>query len=216
MMRRQQSGPILRPSAAPPGRGRAAGFPVWKTVTLGTHESVGGLREALNTAGFGIGDLAREALNRLALTARPRTPLDLAVVSGSKLGLTAQDTSLAEICSRAAAHGLMLCPAEVAPQLRLQYSDQPPGEFSSHRHGAYRDKPWRRGIRRWQWRPRAPADRCGWTASPRGFTNGPVRVRALRTGGRFSELTLRRPDDRDCKGGPDDRSQIAAPTYDTP
>lgn len=129
MVRRQHSDPILRPGAATLRRKRAGGFPLWKTIMLGTHDSAGGLREALNTAGFGVGDLAREALNRLVLTARPSTRLDLVVVSGFEIGLTAANASLAEICSRAAALGLMLCPAEVAPQLRLQYPDQPAGEF---------------------------------------------------------------------------------------
>ncbi|MGB8827475.1 MAG: hypothetical protein WCD25_29505, partial [Pseudolabrys sp.] len=54
--------------------------------------------------------------------------VDLVVVSGADLG-TQTEPSLADVYARAQAHGLALAPAEVGPQLRLQYLDQPIGEF---------------------------------------------------------------------------------------
>jgi hypothetical protein len=56
-----------------------------------------------------------------------RTDVDL-VVSVSELGFD-DSTSIADIYRRAGELGLELCPAEVAPLLRLQYVNQPIGEF---------------------------------------------------------------------------------------
>jgi hypothetical protein len=50
-------------------------------------------------------------------------------LSVAELGLAGKNASLAEIYARALKLGFELCPAEVAPQLRLQYMNQPLGEF---------------------------------------------------------------------------------------
>ncbi len=102
--------------------------PPWKTVVIGNRRSIAALRAALNAAGMAIGDLAEEALDRLTLAGEP-VEVDLVVRSAVELGITAEDTNLAEVAERAKAFGLALCPAEVGPQLRLQYPDQPLGEF---------------------------------------------------------------------------------------
>jgi hypothetical protein len=49
-------------------------------------------------------------------------------VRGADLGFEGH-TSLADIYRRAVHLGLELCPPEAGPQLRLQYRDQPVGEF---------------------------------------------------------------------------------------
>ena len=54
--------------------------------------------------------------------------MDLVVVSGAELG-TPTEPTLADVYARAQAHGLALAPAEIGPQLRLQYLDQPVSEF---------------------------------------------------------------------------------------
>ena len=102
--------------------------PTWKTVVLGNRRSIAALREALEAAGMAIGDLAGLALDRLTVAAEP-VQVDLVVRSAVELGITSEDTNLAEVAERARAFGLALCPAEVGPQLRLQYPDQPLGEF---------------------------------------------------------------------------------------
>jgi hypothetical protein len=104
--------------------------PRWRSIVLGTYASCDALRAALHAAGMEVGDLAEAALDQLDLP-RPggATEVDLAVRTGRELGVTAENTTLGEIAEHAGRVGLALCPAEVGPQLRLQYHKQPPGEF---------------------------------------------------------------------------------------
>jgi hypothetical protein len=100
--------------------------PVWKTITLGTHGSAKSLREAVRCH---TGKLAGAALAGPAFIVSPsKREVDLSVLSVAELGFE-EGASFAEIHARAARLGLELCPVEVAPQLRLQYLDQPIGEF---------------------------------------------------------------------------------------
>jgi hypothetical protein len=116
----------LRLQAAPAA---APAFPVWKRVTLGTYKGVNALRAALDAARVRVGDSADEILGRPGFAfSQTRTDVDLVVVSLAELGFN-DSTSLADIYRRAGELGLELCPAEVAPLLRLQYADQPIGEF---------------------------------------------------------------------------------------
>ena len=133
--------------------------PVWKTISLGTHTSVNVLRDALDSDDCGIGDrrvAERPGLIRATAVATPRAAphchlgdsaseiigrpafhlsrtrqqLDLVVVSLVELGFPAdENVALEDIYDRAYLLGFALCPAEVGPQLRLQYLDQPAGEF---------------------------------------------------------------------------------------
>ena len=102
----------------------------WKTIKLGEYPNSFALRNALDAAACGIGDLADEILARPAFTlAATKTEVDLVVVSAVELGLTTDSASLRDIYSRAEKLGLSPAPAEVGPELRLQYFDQPIGEF---------------------------------------------------------------------------------------
>jgi hypothetical protein len=104
--------------------------PTWKTITLGTHDSAKALVEALRAAGCRVGDLASEVVERPEFSVRKsRTEVDLVVVSVADLGFGEAGAPRAEIYKRAERLGLVLSPAEIAPQLRLQYADQPLGEF---------------------------------------------------------------------------------------
>lgn len=102
---------------------------VWRTITLGQYANTFALRSALDAAGCGIGDLAEQILARpsFALSAA-KVDVDLVVVSGADFG-TETEPSLADIYAHAQARGLALVPAEVGPLLRLEYLDQPMGEF---------------------------------------------------------------------------------------
>src|SRR5215831_698197 len=122
--------PKPSPAISPPTVVRAgAVHKVWKAIGLGDFANSFALRNALDAADCGVGDLAEEALARPAFTlASTKTDVDLVIVSAAELGL-AEPASLRDIYSRAEMLGLSLAPAEVGPALRLQYFDQPIGEF---------------------------------------------------------------------------------------
>jgi hypothetical protein len=104
--------------------------PVWRTITVGTFANSFALLNALDAAGCGIGDSAGEILARPAFTVgTSKTTVELFAVSAAELGFQTETAPLADIYARAQQLGFGLAAAEVAPQLRLQYFDQPMGEF---------------------------------------------------------------------------------------
>jgi hypothetical protein len=120
------------PSAdMPPIPVRSAGaVPAWKTIVVGTFANSFALRNALDAASCGIGDSAAEILARPTFTLyNTKTDVELIAVSAAELGFQTDTASLASIYARAQQLGFGLAAAEVAPQLRLQYFDQPIGEF---------------------------------------------------------------------------------------
>jgi len=120
----------LRAIVAPIPVRSAVAVPVWKTITMGTFSNSFALRNALDAAGCGIGDLAEEILARPAFTvSATKTEVELVAVSAAELGFQADTASLADIYARAQQLGFGLAAAEVAPQLRLQYFDQPIGQL---------------------------------------------------------------------------------------
>ncbi|WP_213289084.1 hypothetical protein [Bradyrhizobium sp. sGM-13] len=121
----------LKAAKTPPVLVRSAfAAPVWKTITIGTFANSFALLNALDAAGCGIGGLAGEILARPAFTvSTTRTNVELFAVSAAELGFQTDTAPLADIYARAQQLGFGLAAAEVAPQLRLQYFDQPMGEF---------------------------------------------------------------------------------------
>jgi hypothetical protein len=105
-------------------------FTVWKTIKIGTGIPNGkGFCSELEQRDFRIGDWTRDMLNQKAFTVAPEeAEVDLVVMSVADLGFK-DSTRYDQICARAIERGLELCPAEVGPQLRLQYLDQPRGEW---------------------------------------------------------------------------------------
>ena len=108
----------------------AVAVPLWKTIRVGTFANSFALRNALDAAGCGIGDSAEKILARPAFTlSATKTDVQLIAVSAAELGFQTDTAALADIYARAQQLGFELAAAEVAPQLRLQYFDQPIGEF---------------------------------------------------------------------------------------
>ena len=105
-------------------------FPVWKTVKLGIGlTTADDFRTAIKQAGFRIGDWANDILGKPAFTvSEVEMELDLVNISVAELGFE-NGATRKEVYDRAIELGLALCPNEVGPQLRLQYKDQPRGEW---------------------------------------------------------------------------------------
>ena len=104
-------------------------FPVWKTIKLGTGlKTSSDFYSSLEQSKMLVGDLANDILGKPTFTvSERRTYVDLVSVSVADLGFK-DEAYRRDIHARALSLGLELCPAEVGPQLRLQYVDQPSGE----------------------------------------------------------------------------------------
>jgi len=105
-------------------------FPIWKTIKLGTGLKVAeDFRHALSDGGFRLSDWANGILGKPAFTAAAEeTEVDLIKVTVAELGFK-KGARRDQIYERAKELGLELCSPEVGPQLRLQYHDQPNGEW---------------------------------------------------------------------------------------
>lgn len=110
--------------------GAVSCFPIWKTITLGTgFKTADDFRRALKVGGYRINDWANDILDGPAFkAANQETEVNLVRVSVAELGFP-NGATRQEIYNRAQKFGLDLCPPEVGPQLRLQYKDQPMGEW---------------------------------------------------------------------------------------
>jgi hypothetical protein len=104
---------------------KPAHFQIWRKITLGTYKGVDAYRRALDSAGIKIGDAADGILGRPAFPyGTMKTDVELVLVSAADLGVETE-SSLADVYKRAREVGLGLCTAEVGPQLRLDYRNQP-------------------------------------------------------------------------------------------
>jgi len=99
----------------------------FKIIEIGTYKDVKSLRKALEESGVQIGNWASDILNKTKLS-KSKQSLDLVVRSVKELGFP-NGAKLEDIYKAAKNQGLDLCPDEVGPQLRLQYSNQPNGEW---------------------------------------------------------------------------------------
>jgi hypothetical protein len=116
--------------SGPHGTDNAADPPSWKTVSLGTFATADGLLATLEIAHITVGDLANEALHRPSFAmARSKFDLEVVILSAAQLGVGEKGGLRSDILARSQRLGLDLCPPEAAVQLRLQYLDQPLGEF---------------------------------------------------------------------------------------
>ena len=105
-------------------------FSIWKTINLGTGlKTADDFRNALKKSKNRIGDWGNDILGKPAFTAS-ETEMDVDLVNVSVADLGFKDGAYRrDIIAKALELGLQLCPAEVRPQLRLQYADQPKGEW---------------------------------------------------------------------------------------
>jgi hypothetical protein len=102
---------------------------VWKTIKLGIGKTADDFRKALKGNGFNIGDWANDILGKPAfMVATEETEVGLVKIAVAELGFK-KGARRDQIYERAKELGLELCSPEAGPQLRLQYRDQPNGEW---------------------------------------------------------------------------------------
>jgi hypothetical protein len=106
-------------------------FPVWKTIELGNYASTQDLSKGIINRGFGIDSInfADYMLEQVVVSPL-KEKIDLVQIAVSELGFKYDHYGFTreKIYARALELGLGLVPAEVGPQLRLQYVDQPKGK----------------------------------------------------------------------------------------
>lgn len=104
-------------------------FKTWKTIKLGTGlKYADDFRKEVVKAGMKISDWANDILGNAFTVAGSVTEVELVACSVAELGFK-DGATRKDIYVRAQELGLDLCPPEVGPQLRLQYTDQPKGEM---------------------------------------------------------------------------------------
>ncbi|WKZ27072.1 MAG: hypothetical protein QY311_02995 [Candidatus Paceibacterota bacterium] len=104
-----------------------AAFSTFQKITLSVYDNVATLRKAIADSGNNISDYGEDLLAKMSLVKEP-VELELVCVSVKDLGLKSGAT-IKQIYDRARKLGLDLCPAQVGPELRLAYQDQPIGEW---------------------------------------------------------------------------------------
>lgn len=108
---------------------RLAALQPWRRITIGTYREPNALRAALEAANMRMGTTADEILGRPSFgLSKVPMELDLVILTGRDLGFQGH-VALADIYRRATQLGFALCPPEAGPLLRLQYRNQPVGEF---------------------------------------------------------------------------------------
>ncbi len=100
-------------------------LPTWKTIKLGIYKSIPELREALEKNGFKVGEWAGDILSKVTLS-REQKEVELMTATTAELGF--KDGAYYRNIDRRIKKIGDICPAEVGPQLRLQYSEQPKRE----------------------------------------------------------------------------------------
>ena len=110
----------------------------WKTITIG-NISRDKFTPTLKERGMNFRNWSADMMKQDAfVVAQKEEQIDLVNVSVAELGFD-RATRYDAICQRAKERGLDLCPPEVGPQLRLQYLDQPHGEWIRVAMEAIRD-----------------------------------------------------------------------------
>lgn len=106
-------------------------FPVWKTIRLGLHATGQAYYDAIeNMPGMKMRYVPMiRARGSEDMYPGEQETINLALVTIEDLGLLAEkNPTYGDVCEAAGTFGLRLCPPEVGPALRLQYTDQPVGE----------------------------------------------------------------------------------------
>ena len=107
------------------------GTPCWRIETVGIYKNPDLMRRAFAAAPkrIAVGDSANALIGRLTFWQFPRESR-LVRLNAADLGLRGtSEVTLVEVYERAAAAEYNFCQVETGPMLRLDYLDQPVGEF---------------------------------------------------------------------------------------
>ncbi len=106
----------------------AMDFPIWKTIKLGTGlKTIEDFKRAFDEVGIFFGNIANFLRHPSFRVSDELMEVDLVKVTNEDLGYDCNTQHLhglelrTEIIRLALAQGLVVCPAEVGPQLCLQY-----------------------------------------------------------------------------------------------
>lgn len=101
----------------------------WKTINLGTDiKDADGFCRAIIDANMSISSWANDIIGKPEFkVVAEEIEIELVKITVGNLGFE-NGAQRNQIYERAQELGLKLCPAEVGPQLRLQYKNQEPGE----------------------------------------------------------------------------------------
>jgi hypothetical protein len=97
------------------------------SVTLGVYDSPEAIEKALVAQHVRVNESVHAMFDEMDI-ASDQVTVPIAVVSVAELGFT-KGATRSEVYRAAHERGLQLCPAEVGPLLRLQYAEQPVGEW---------------------------------------------------------------------------------------
>jgi hypothetical protein len=104
-------------------------FKIWAKIKLGTFENIDGLKVGFMRNASRVCDWADYVMFTIPGFSISPVKKELSLVKVSKTDLGLEETSTDdEAIEKAKKLGLDLCPEEVGPQLRIQYSNQPDGE----------------------------------------------------------------------------------------
>ncbi len=106
----------------------------WRTTKLGAFKSADDFRVMFNQENCRISDWASDLMSKPDFVkslegVNPDEEFDLAVMTTSELVGENRNASTAEVFAGAERLGLKKCPAWMGPKLRLDYKNQPKGEW---------------------------------------------------------------------------------------
>ncbi len=99
----------------------------WFTVRLGIHKTAEAYIAELEAKRMKVGTYARQNLAKIPITSE-ESDIELFLGSARNFGFM-RNTPRQIIFNRAAESGYYPCPAEVGPAARIQYANQPKGEY---------------------------------------------------------------------------------------
>jgi hypothetical protein len=100
---------------------------IWKTIQIGIHETIDSLCESFDEKIFVVTPSVMDIIKVIPISNK-ECKIDLVRVALKNIGLSSNER-FDTISQTAWRLGLKLCTAEMALQLRMNYTEQPVGEF---------------------------------------------------------------------------------------